>query len=293
MWGGFFMDEKLLIMEWITPFLSSKKYAVKFLQVIFSFLLLNTTSHAASFGSIPLVEQAEHAPFVIRGFIEGQTVELERSSGRPYTYWKFRLEEQLQGPETLSGALSLRQPGGEINGMGYQVSGRAEFTYGEHVVVMAKKTNENGILEVYGLASGKYTVSEQNGKQIIESGLGSTVTFPDGKALTLTDFRGVISRVKGGDPTGRDLSVVVNREAEQNHTLPIAVADLSKPSGPDGNAVATTLDPNNPNRELTIRQPSSEKSLGISEDIWTKIIAIFLVLVAFLLVVVFFVRKLH
>lgn len=288
------MDEKLSDHGLDHPFFIR---ALIHVAVVLVFSIFTTNAFATSFGAIPLVEQVEHAPYALRGYIENRYVEMDRASNRPYTYWKFRVEEQLNGPSVASN-ITLRQPGGEIGGMGYHVAGQAEFADGEHVVVLARGTKEDGILEVYGLSSGKYTVQDNgSGETVIRNGLGPIVTNAAGKSLSLDEFKSVIERVRNHTTSGEDLGIVVNRDTERDHPQ-LGFAALIDPNSrpPSGGGIASTTQASPTNslqdKSVSKREPSSEKSsIGLPEDTWTKLIAIVIVLIAFLLVTVFFVRK--
>lgn len=269
------------------------------LILIKNFLILNfiliSSAFATSFGPIPLVEQIEHSPYVIRGYIESRWVDLDKQTNRPYTYYRFRVEEQLQGRENVGSSTILKSPGGEYNGVGYHIPARADFNEGEHVIVMARSTPD-GSYEVFGLASGKYTVEDKNGKTVIRNGLGPLVADANGHELNLDEFRALIDRAKNDNPTSADLGVIVNKDGGHDghsHDSVPNNLDSTKRSiaQNDENTGVKNLTPALQDKSLTDRSPSSEKSEGLPEDLWIKIFAIGLVVFAFLLVAVFAIRK--
>jgi len=262
--------------------------------------IFSSAANATSFGPIPLVEQIEHSPYVIRGYVESRWVDMEKQSQRPYTYWKFRIEEQMQGPQGLSGEITIRQPGGEIGGLGYTVPSSADFSEGEHAVIMARTTNESGVLEVSGLASGKYTVVDtDNDGTEMRNGLGPTVTDATGKAIDLDQFRKVVERVKSRDTEAADLGIVVNRQGNDPHQHAFAAVldprdPRAGPKGTDGDSEPHSVNPSSSPQDKSVsnRQPASEKSsIGLSEDTWLTLFAIGSMLVAFLFAIIFFVRR--
>ena len=150
--------------------------------------VLGASANATTFGPIPVYEQARGSQYYVRGQVaSGPTVSMEQRLGRPYTYWTLQLSDQPLG-EPLGSIVSIRQPGGEIGELGYHVAGTADFVIGEEVFVALRDTDEPGVKEVVGLASGKYRVQVKEGKSVVMSGLGLPVIARDGSSLGPEEF---------------------------------------------------------------------------------------------------------
>lgn len=227
MWRGLSWRKRLLIMEWIAS--------------LFLFLSLSFSPKiavATSFGPISLVDQARSAQYIVRArVLTPGNSSLERTSRRPYTYWKIAVLEQPLGNE-LGGEVDIRQPGGEVGDLGYRVAGSANFQAGEEVFVSLRDTDDGDVKEVVGLASGKYTV--EDGGKAVHSGLGPAILGPDGNPLTADEFTQVVRRIASGRETQKDKTIFVNRMSLQdghNHGQNPHAHGISSPASSPVNAV--------------------------------------------------------
>lgn len=184
-----------------------------FALILFFFSL---NSFATTFGPINVSDQIRKSQYFLRGKItEGPWAEMERQLGRPFTHWKIQITEQFSG-NSLGASVILRQPGGEINGMGYRVAGSANFTVGEDVFVTVRETDEPGIKEVVGLASGKYRVSQKNGIETVENGIGFPVQM-GGKNLDANDFSRLARKISKGTENDEEKKIILNDRFTQDH----------------------------------------------------------------------------
>lgn len=164
-------------------------------------------AQATSFGEVAVVGQIKEAPFVFRGRIGRKWTEKEPESGKPYTYWNLAISDVMRGdyrePEVV-----VRQPGGEIDTIGYTVAGSANFSDGEEVVVMAGNTKESPtVKEVIGLTSGKYTVNEKGG---LKNGLGLELKNAAGHFMSVDDLAALVDRVEKNRVTPDDERIKLN-----------------------------------------------------------------------------------
>jgi hypothetical protein len=181
-------------------------------------LLLSFHALATTFGPIPVTGQVKNGQYVVHGRISGSSwVAEERETRRPYTHWKLRVIEQPKG-ESLGEEITMRQPGGEIGEFGYHVAGSATFRDNEETFVVLRDTDEAGIKEVLGLASGKYTVEKDaNGQSVLRSGLGFVIRNENGQPYSPETFTAMVKRVAKGEETEGDKTVFVNKGMAHEH----------------------------------------------------------------------------
>lgn len=138
---------------------------------------LARVAFATSFIDTPFPELVKDAPTVVHGKIgtsSSDWVTGEDSSRRLFTFYQVQVDETFKG--NVSGSsITIREMGGEKDGVGMQVAGAAQFTRGEDVVLLLSEQNKDGSYEIRGLASGKFGVRRQeNGKECL-SGMGMTL----------------------------------------------------------------------------------------------------------------------
>ena len=248
-------------------------------------LLLSAEALATTFGPIPVVQQAEHSQYFAKGTVVGAPwVEMEPRENRPYTYWRVRVQDQQIG-EPLGETIVIRQPGGEIGDMGYNVAGAANFRAGEEVFVALRSTDQAAdVKEVVGLSSGKYRIEKgPNGELVVINGLGLPVTGGDGKWLSPEAFRKLLQRVAKNESTDADKNVFVNRtptsqhaQTEMEQKREAEAAKILAASRPDsgntqGGASGNPAAKNGANAENEIqkRAPSSEEQgTGSPVGVW-------------------------
>lgn len=245
---------------------------------------------ATTFGPVPLAGQLDHAQYVLEGRVVSRRVELERSSGRPHTYWGLAISKQLKG-NTLPQEITLRQPGGEVGEVGYQVAGAAQFASGEEVIVMARDTNEApSVKDVVGLSSGKYVV--ENGGKTVRSALGGALALPDGTPMSLREFEAFVERARSGRLTDGDRRIILRPE-RHFHTAEDTIHPGAKDSAPFPVQGGTHEEEPNPanslQKTLSLPEESHEGHEGAQR--WPWIAGITLVLAGLGLLIFGFTRK--
>lgn len=226
MWRGHSWMKRLSIMDSIASLFSFSDFQMKFVVKktgavagFFVLLLSSAPVCATTFGPVPVVQQAENSQYFVHGEVVGSSwMEMEPRVNRPYTYWRIQVKDQQLGP-ALGELIIVRQPGGEIGDMGYNVAGTATFKGGEDVFVALRDTDQHpGIKEVVGLASGKYRVGKgPNGETIVINGLGIPVTGGHGEFLSPPEFTALLKRVAANESTDADRNVYVNRTSTHQH----------------------------------------------------------------------------
>ena len=125
--------------------------------------LFSSLAHATMFMSVPLPDLVKGAPVIVRGIIGASHPDwvLDPNGGkRIFTFYAFQVEEALKG-DIQGGSIQIRELGGEKEGVGMRISGTAEFSPGEDVVVMLGPKNRDGSYDVRGLSSGKFNLEKQ------------------------------------------------------------------------------------------------------------------------------------
>ncbi len=263
-----------------------------FIYLIITLILLTSTSpvSATSFTSFRVTDQIEEAAYVIRGRIGNTEVREESTTRRPYTYWEFSVVESYSD-DKLSGNIEIRQPGGEIDGIGYYMSSTARFTDGEEVVVMLRDTQESA-KEVIGLASGKYTVKEgPGGDEYLENGLGFPLRNPKGGYMSPKQFGELVDRVLSRDATEEDQKIRVNPVYHANHLhKPKAgFPAFTPPNTPKPDTGATTVVVNNSDlstkKSLEPEPTDADRNLASSAGLsWLQSVLIMIGFLAVLLI---------
>jgi hypothetical protein len=125
---------------------------------------------ATSFISQPFPDSVQDAPNIVHGKIGMSYADWGKGNDgtkRIYTYYELDVEESLKG--TVQGpSVSMRELGGEKDGIGMQVPGASHFDRGEDVVVFLGEKNLEGSYDVWGLSMGKYDLqTDDSGQQIL------------------------------------------------------------------------------------------------------------------------------
>ncbi len=169
-------------------------------------ILFGLPALATTFLPRPFPETVKDAPVIVRGKVGAKRVDWGKGTDntrRLYTYYDLIVREVLKGP--ITGVhLIFREMGGEKDGVGLQVSGTAEFSTGEDVVVMLADQNEEGTYDLRGLMMGKLAVEkDENGQEVLDgpalSPAGQFVHDHDegGGKLALEELRNLVRSQEG------------------------------------------------------------------------------------------------
>lgn len=262
--------------------------------LIFFILFFPQLSFATTFGPIDVSHQIRDSQYFLHGkIIEGPWAEMERDLGRPYTHWRLQITEQFTGT-SLGTEVIIRQPGGEINGMGYAVAGSAKFSGGEDVFVNVRDTHDPKVKEVVGLASGKYKVTNTGGAQKIQNGIGFPVQV-SGKNLSSDEFAQLARRLAKGTETGTEKKIILNSHFEQDHDPVLEnqineALELKKQAISQGKIPKETEANQSPKNKEDIHQEASPASEESNDSGSWKLPVIF-ALFAFAVGVIFILRR--
>lgn len=116
-------------------------------------------------------ELTARAEVVVRGTVRTTKARLNRAQGRVWTFTQIDVSEGLKGSSHRS--ITVRQPGGEADGIGQTVAGAARFSEGEDVVVfLARAPDDPAVYQVLSLSAGKVrlqtTLSSKRAKRDLD-----------------------------------------------------------------------------------------------------------------------------
>jgi hypothetical protein len=178
-------------------------------------MLIASSAQATSFYPQPFPEAVLQAPTIVRGKV-GSTYSDWNSgpenSRQIFTYYEMGVSEVLKGNVPNSATITIREIGGEKDGIGMQVAGTAHFSIGEDVVVFMAEKAEDGSFPVHGLMMGKFNLETQsNGTETLvgpaflnQGGDPQQVT----KKWTLQDLKNLIRTQKDTSKAAKSPPVV-------------------------------------------------------------------------------------
>ncbi len=136
---------------------------------------MNTPAGATSFYPQPFPESVQTAPIILRGKagVSYSDWSKDDSGGkRIYTFYELQPTEVLKGNVSASSPLTLRELGGEKDGVGLNVPGVSQFEKGEDAVVFLKEKNSGGSYDVQGMMMGKYNIQKDSEGTEYLTGMG-------------------------------------------------------------------------------------------------------------------------
>lgn len=178
-------------------------------------------AYATTFHERPFEETVQDAPIIVRGKIGlSYTNWATGSDGsrRIHTFTELQIDDVLKGP-LKPRSIMMRELGGEKDGVGMQVSGTAQFTRGEDVVVFLNSPSNAGsadeFYDVRGMMMGKYNVErDPSGKEyligagITGQGHGHVGEQDDTRRWTIDALRDLVrsQEAQSTDKTGHAVS---------------------------------------------------------------------------------------
>jgi len=128
--------------------------------LLLSSFLPSPPAWATSFYPQPFPESVQAAPIIVRGKTGMSYADWSSNDAggrRIYTFYELQPTEILKGQVSASSPLTLRELGGEKDGVGLTVPGVAQFERGEDTLVFLKERNTNGTYDIQGMMMGKYS----------------------------------------------------------------------------------------------------------------------------------------
>jgi len=97
---------------------------------------------------------------VVRGRVVGSTPKLNAAAGRISTFTVVEVIEAIKGAPGKR--VTVRQPGGEVGGIGQAVAGAARFAPGEEVVLFLQRAPDDAtVFHVLSMSAGKVRLEKR------------------------------------------------------------------------------------------------------------------------------------
>lgn len=164
--------------------------------------LASPRSDATTFAPVRIEEAAALAPVIFRGKVLDSKADWQIGPDgvrRIYTDTQVRITETLKGVAAEK-TVTLRELGGEVDGIGLEVPGRAIYAPDSDIVLMATPFSPGGnLLRAHGMSMGQYdVVRDSNGQEAIQ-GAGIAAPSDHGDAdrsgqMPLEDFRKLLKK---------------------------------------------------------------------------------------------------
>lgn len=209
------------------------------LLILVSLLVLSPAVHATSFYQRPFPDSVSEAPIIVRGRAGSSVPQWARGPDgvkRIYTFTDFQVSEVLKG-KIEEKTLTIKELGGEVGGVGLDVSGTARFEKGEEGVLFLSKSPIDATYLVYGMMMGKYGVERGEGGQEILTGPGLIEGFQSGESHVHPGGGGQDGTDPGKKWTVESLKSLIQSQAQaapssptpQNSAVPSPVSGGSSP----------------------------------------------------------------
>ena len=147
------------------------------------FLIFSYSSlFATTFANRPLGEVLKETPIIVRGKTGQSHSEWDKTGRKSlYTYTDFYVTDTIKG-NVPNPRITLRQPGGEKDGIEMNVPGTAHFPSDEEIVVLlSNKIEADDSYDVPGFATGKYQLVVIDGETYLENSMGAAEFYDPNK----------------------------------------------------------------------------------------------------------------
>jgi len=180
----------------------------------FGFIATAANQAMALMVELQLEEITGDSDYILRGEVVDMKSEWNEDRTVIHTYYTISINEQIHGAHGAD-TITIKQRGGEVDGIGMAVSNSAVFKQGEEVVVFLKpdqaphaagiqQAGGQLVTKIVGREQGKYSVAKDPATSddviIVNRALfatteGQLVTRP-GKSIPLDEFITDIKRIK-------------------------------------------------------------------------------------------------
>jgi hypothetical protein len=185
---------------------AAMKFSQLFSLAALTFILTQEPLLATTFLPIPFPDAVKEAPLIVRGKIGihySDWDEDSEGSRRIYTYYEFIPSEALKGSLPSQPSITIRELGGEKDGIGMQIPGTAQFEKNEDVVIFLKPKNHDGVFDVHGMIMGKLNIffDENNEEYLTGAALSPRSIHEGTNRWTLKALRQLLREQKSNSPT--------------------------------------------------------------------------------------------
>lgn len=246
--------------------------------VVSLFSLTSNLAQSTSFYPVALPNRVDDAPIVIHGtVIRSQP---EWSMGRDgkkriYTFTEVQVDDVLKG-NLNDKVITVKELGGEKDGIGLEIPGTAKFSPGEDIVLFLNSKDPDQAFEVRGMSTGKFMVKrDENGKEYIETSVETKHEISHGheheeggkiRRYTFDEIKELAKRNPTTPPSDN-----------QNQTSPAASAKpVATPPASDQNTSVSNEE------KKTESEPEPALKQGSSISLW--VVGIFFTVLVFWLV---------
>lgn len=154
--------------------------------------LLASTSHASVVLHETIEEMAQRVPLIVRATAVRSVAGYDDSRKRIWTWTELQVTDVIKGH--ASATLLVKQPGGDVEGVGQTVSGTAQFQTGEDCIVFLEPApDEKTVYRVSSLAAGKVQLTTWQGQH---------AAVRDMRGLALAGKKGPVTVVQGPEFLG-------------------------------------------------------------------------------------------
>ncbi len=165
--------------------LKPRPFLVSLLVVL---LVCSQQATATSVLPVSLQHMATAAELIFHGRVISNEVRLDQASGRVATFTSFEIIELVKGE--VGATHTIKQIGGQLPGSKLRqlIHGVPRFTVGQEYVVFLPRASSLGFSSPVGLAQGKFSILQQNGKAVVSNRRAVTATSstPDQSGLMNT-----------------------------------------------------------------------------------------------------------
>lgn len=135
------------------------------------------TARGATVLRLTFEELTTRADAVVHGRVVGSTPRLDAGKGRISTFTEVEVTEAVKGAPGKK--VMVRQPGGEVGGIGQSVAGAARFAPGEEVVLFLQRAPDDAsVFHVLSMSAGKVRLEQKRDARRAVRDLDG-IHFPD------------------------------------------------------------------------------------------------------------------
>lgn len=132
-----------------------------------------------------LDEMARRVPVIVRGRVARSVAGWDDAKHRIWTWTEVVVSDRIKGKAPA--VVLVKQPGGEVDGIGQAVAGTATFREGEDCVLFLEPSpDEVTAFQPTGLAAGKVTIADWQGQPAaLRNTDGLSFAAPSGKKVEI------------------------------------------------------------------------------------------------------------